>query len=114
MIDRQQFNDMFGQLDKENVVEIIDLFLNSFEERFTLIRKHVEERDFEVLKESAHKLKGAFLLFMDPITIELSKKLVEMARSKTVTGLDHVFAELEKNGLLLVEELKKLRKEFAA
>jgi|GEM_PF-2510427 len=114
MIDRQMFNDMFNNLDKENIVELIDIFFSQYEERFEAIRKNVTERDFDHLKETSHKLKGALVLFMDPVTSQLSKRFVEMARSNTEAGLDQMLADLEKNTRILVEELKVIRKELSS
>ena len=114
MIDRQMFNDMFNNLDKENIVELIDIFFSQYEERFEAIRKNVTERDFDHQKETSHKLKGALVLFMDPVTSQLSKRFVEMARSNTEAGLDQMLADLEKNTRILVEELKVIRKELSS
>ncbi|MEI7662304.1 MAG: Hpt domain-containing protein [Bacteroidota bacterium] len=112
MIDRQQFNDMYSQLDRENVVELIDIFLAEYEEQCSRVRRHVEEKNLLLLRESAHKLKGALLLFMDPVSIQLSKRLVEMARNGSESGIADLYEELEKKIAILVEELMVIRKEL--
>ena len=112
MIDRQKFNETFGQFDKQTVVEIIDIFLSEYAGRFEKLRKNVAGRDFEQLKFSAHSLKGVIANFMDPVTIELSKQLDDMAKNHLQSGLDQVYEDLERNTLLLLEEMKKIRQEL--
>ena len=111
MIDRQKLFS-YG---KEIIIIIIDIFFTEYDERFfRKLRKNVEEKDFVQLKENAHKLKGAIGNFWDPVTSNLSTKLLEMATDKTVSGLDQVYDDLEKNTLLLVEEMKILRQELTS
>ena len=136
MIDRQKFNDLFNNFNKEFVVEIIDIFLSEYDERFRKLHKNVEEKDFVNLKFNAHTLKGVVGNFHDPVTNEiaikfdemattivdfyypettaLSKKVDEMTEKKKEAELPQVYYNLEKNMLRLVEELKIIRKEFSA
>ncbi len=110
MIDRLEFKKTVSEWGEEIVAMNIDIFCSEFEERFIRIRKNVAERDFKELEFTAHSLKGNVVLFMDPVTIQLSKRLVEMARQHITTGLDEVFADMEANSRLLLEELKVIRK----
>ena len=112
MIDREKFNEIFAQFDKQTVVEIIDIFISEYDGRFTKLRKNVGERDFAQLQFSAHSLKGVIANFMDPVTIELSRRLDEMAKNQIETGIDQVFGDLENKAGLLLDEMKKLRQEF--
>ncbi|MEI6155566.1 MAG: Hpt domain-containing protein [Deltaproteobacteria bacterium] len=114
MIDRQKLNDNFQYFDKEIVVEIIDIFFSEYDERFINLQKNVQEKDFVNLKFNAHSLKGVIANFMDPITIELSRKLDEMARDKNESGLDHLYADLKKSSDQLLEELRMLKKELTS
>jgi len=114
MIDREKFNDLFTQLDKEIVKELIDIFLSEFDERFRKLRKNVEEKDFEQLRFNAHSLKGVIAYFVDPVTIELSGRLDRMAKNNTTEGLDEVYRELEKNSVRLSEELKIISKDLTS
>jgi hypothetical protein len=110
MIDRQKFNDNFQYFDKEIIVEIIDIFITEFDERFRNLRQNVAEKDFVKLKFNAHSLKGVIANFMDPVTVDQSRMLDEMAKNKTENGLAELYNDLEKNSGLLLEELIAIKK----
>ena len=114
MIDRAEFNTTINQWGNEIVVITIDIFFSESEERFRILHEDVKSRDFKQLELHAHSLKGNVSYFKDPVTIELSKKFVEMARKQTETGLEEVLENLQKNTLLLLDELKEIRKELTS
>lgn len=114
MIDRHKFNDNFQYFDKEIIVEIIDIFFSEYEERYKNLQQNVLEKDFTKLKFNAHSLKGVIANFMDPVTIELSRKLDEMAKNKEESGLDQLYEELTQSSSDLMEELKQIRKELTS
>lgn len=113
MIDRQEFNETFQYFDKEIIVEIIDIFLSEYDERFKNLRANVAERDFEKLKFNAHSLKGVIANFKDPVTIDQSKRLDDMAKNKVENGLDKALADLEKSSAALIEELIVIKKKYS-
>lgn len=112
MVDREKFKENFVYLDKEIVVEIIDIFLGEYEERLLNIQKNIHDLDFSGLKFNAHSLKGVIANFMDPTTIELSRVLDEHAKHENSTGLQELYDSLKKGTLALVQDLQDLKKEF--
>lgn len=112
MIDREKFKDNFVYLDKEVVIELIDIFLGEYEERLTKIQNNVSTLDFTGLKFNTHSLKGVIANFMDPETIELSQKLDEHAKLETSDGLQELFDNLKTATENLVTELDDLKKDF--
>jgi len=114
MIDRQKFNDNFQYFDKEIIVEIIDIFFSEYDERFEKLQKNVDERDFTQLKFNAHSLKGVIANFMDPVTIELSRKLDEVAKNKEEAGLDKLYEEIKRSAGNLKDELGRIKKELTS
>ncbi len=112
MIDRERFKENFVYLDKEVVVEIIDIFLGEYKERLTNLQKNITEHDFTRLKFNAHSLKGVIANFMDPATIELSRVLDEQAKHEDNNGLLELFDDLKKGTESLVVELNDLKKDF--
>ena len=114
MIDRQKFNDTFQYFDKEIIVEIIDLFISEYPERFDRLHKNIADKDFVALKFNAHSLKGVIANFRDPETTRLSILLDEMAKNRTENGVEQVFNDLQQGTLSLIEELKKMKKEFTS
>lgn len=114
MIDRQKLNQNFQYFDKETIIEIIDIFFSEYPERVEKIQKNIAERDFNQLKFNAHSIKGVVANFQDPVTIELSRKLDEMAKNQQAAGLQEVFNDLNKACVELIEELKSLKTEISA
>ncbi len=112
MIDREKFKENFVYLDKEVVVEIIDIFLSEYEERILNIQNNIKQGDFAGLKFNAHSLKGVIANFMDPPTIELSRVLDEKAKLEDDNGLQEVFDHLKMATESLVSDLNDLKQEF--
>jgi len=112
MIDREKFKENFVYLDKEVVVEIIDIFLSEYEERLLNIQNTITQGDFSGLKFNAHSLKGVIANFMDPPTIELSRALDEKAKLEEGSGLQELFDNLKQATESLVAGLKDLKTEF--
>jgi HPt (histidine-containing phosphotransfer) domain-containing protein len=114
MIDRVKFNENFQYFDNEIIVEIIDIFISEYDERYRNLKKNIDEKDFTQLKFNAHSLKGVIANFMDPVTIEQSRSLDEMAKNKIEAGLKDLFNELEKSSFSLLQELKAIKKELTS
>ncbi len=114
MIDRNKFNENFQYFDKEIIIEIIDIFFSEFDERFEKLSKNVRDRDFVQLKFNAHSLKGVIANFMDPVTIDLSRRLDEVAKNQESGGLDSLYQDLFENTKKLYQELKVIRQELTA
>jgi len=112
MIDRKKFKENFVYLDKEVVVEIIDIFLSEYEERLLNIQNNITQGDFAGLKFNAHSLKGVIANFMDPSTIELSRTLDEKAKLETNSGLQELYDNLKFATESLVTDLNDLKKDF--
>ena len=112
MIDHVRFKENFVYLDKEVVIEIIDIFLGEYKDRLSNLKKNIAEQDFTSLKFNAHSLKGVIANFMDPITIELSRSLDEHAKNENSNGLQELFDNLSRETVSLANELTNLKKEF--
>lgn len=113
MIDRTRFKENFIYLDKEVIVEIIDIFLGEYEERLMAIEKNISELDFTGLKFNAHSLKGVVSNFMDPVSIDMTRKLDDMAKQESTVGLQELYEGLNREITSLAGELRDIRKDFA-
>jgi HPt (histidine-containing phosphotransfer) domain-containing protein len=114
MIDRTKFNENFQYFDKEVVIEIIDIFVSEYDERFSNLDKNIRERDFDKLKFNAHSLKGVVANFMDPVTIDLTRRLDEAAKYREEKGLDDLYTQLRQASENLLSELKQFRTELTS
>jgi HPt (histidine-containing phosphotransfer) domain-containing protein len=63
MINEEKFAETYSHFDKETVVEIIDIFIEEYDERIEKITRQLKTKDFEELKKSAHAFKGVVANF---------------------------------------------------
>ncbi len=112
VIDNQSFNDSFQYFDKEIVVEILDIFLNEYEERLSTIKRSIDELDFPKLKFHAHSMKGVVANFAAPSAQAAAKTLEDKGTGSIKDGLIGDYEKLEEITLKLVEEIKVLRENF--
>ncbi len=112
MINWEKFNELFQYFDKKTIFEVIDLLIDSHEESLAKIRQCIKDRDFPAINKSAHYLKGSVGNFHDPITTDLTLKLMEMGDNKIEEGLEETFAKLPPAVDLLIQELLEYKKKF--
>lgn len=109
IINKEQFQENFKFFDKEIIVEIIDLFINEFDDRMKSIKDSIDNSDMEALKFSAHSLKGVISNFVAEEPRELAKKLEDKADNKDESDLVEIYHNLYASTAQLVDELKDIR-----
>jgi hypothetical protein len=112
MIDRIKFDDTFQYYETEVKIEVIEIYLSEYQERFTTIRNNIVQKDFRNLAYSTCVQKGVVSYFCDPLVIKLSRQLFDMARNNVEDGLEKLFEELEISNGLMAEELKAIKVEL--
>ncbi|MCB9016715.1 MAG: Hpt domain-containing protein [Lentimicrobiaceae bacterium] len=73
MVNKQNFYDTYQYFDKSIIVEIIDIFINEYAERFEKLTKNIAEKDFQNMRFNAHSLKGVIANFSAPVPLEMVK-----------------------------------------
>ncbi|MFZ4545806.1 MAG: Hpt domain-containing protein [Bacteroidales bacterium] len=112
MINWVEFNVLFQHFDKKTIYEVIDLLIDSHVESMAKIDKCIKERDFKGINTTAHYFKSSVGNFYDPITTELTKKLMEMGDKNIEEGLEETFAKLPPAVELLIQELSEYKKKI--
>jgi len=112
MINWEKFNELFKYFDKIQTNELIDLFIDSHVESMAKIKQSIEDRDFKGINTNAHYFKSSVGNFHDPITTDLTLKLMEMGDNKIEEGLEETFAKLPPAVDLLIQELLEYKKKF--
>lgn len=105
MINLENFNENFKYYGNDIVVQIIDMFVEDYQEELKMIEQNIINKDFLSLRFNAHHLKGSIANFMDPETTELTRKLEEMGENKTEDSLAETFSELQLATKILLKEL---------
>jgi HPt (histidine-containing phosphotransfer) domain-containing protein len=130
MINEKKFADTYVHFDKETVVEIIDIFIEEYEERIGKISQQIENRDFENLQKSAHAFKGVIANFemecmaYEEITMIEEKSRIFLdsewnkpeAKDRTEEILQQEFAALfvsfKKHSRQILNQLKSIRHNY--
>jgi len=109
IINKEQFQENFKYFDKEIIVEIIDLFVNEFDERMEKLKDCIERSDRENLRFNAHSLKGVIANFVAEEPHQLAKSLEDTALEKDQAELNNIYHSLYASTSMMVDELKDIR-----
>ncbi len=122
MIDKQKFNELFQQFDKDFILEILEIAAKDIPERIEAIAKNIEDVDFEGLGRNACTIKGTLSNFCDPVSTGLACQLWDHVRSRKPElenrtmddKILQMFSELKTATELLVDELKLIKQELTS
>lgn len=131
MINEKQFLDKYVHFDKETVAEIIDIFLNEYQERIDRISRSLDMRSLENLQKNAHASRaviGNFDMdtraFHEISSIEDQTRLLlqEIKEGRTLSRneeeaffskIEKTFGDFKRDSRSLISQLKELRKHYA-
>jgi len=94
VIDWVQFNENFQYYDKEIIKEVINIFIDEYDDRIAVLEKNISERDFTNLAFNAHSFKSVIANYMAPKPYDLTRKLEDLAKNNSDDGIDEIFKEL--------------------
>jgi HPt (histidine-containing phosphotransfer) domain-containing protein len=109
MIERDDFREHFKYFDREVVVEIIDLFLETYQQQLTDLQKCITALDMEKVNMHAHSLKGLAGTFVDPDAKDIAAAIEEMAKNGEALGMPELFTRLRTSTHQMAGELKEIR-----
>lgn len=98
---------------KDRILKYIGIFLQNLPDELEVLNKHAENKDFNAIRESLHKIKG--------ITAYMGiKKLSSLFNSPHYSKLEELdsealknyFQEIEESCFKAIEELKEIQKEL--
>ncbi|MCF8302160.1 MAG: Hpt domain-containing protein [Bacteroidales bacterium] len=123
MIDKEKFTNYYKAFDKEVVLEIINMFIEEYPERFEKLRRNIEDNDFENLQFNAHSLKGVIANFtytephqlakeLEDITKEINQSEEKTVPEESVKHIQSTYNKLEEATKQLLEDLRNIRTEF--
>ncbi len=98
MINLMAFKERFGEFDKEVIVEIIDIFIQEYDERILSITQFIDNQNLNEFRKAVHGFKGVMSNF-DEESLAYHK-IVFMHHHASV-----LFEETQKGHVLSKEEL---------
>ncbi len=130
MINEESFRNHFSHFDKDIVVEIIDIFIEEYDDRMEKISGFIAKHDLEALRKAAHAFKGVIGNFetdckayqhIEAIENETRDLIEEVNNGRVLSEeeenefyhdlLQH-FAAFRKSSFELLNDLKEIRKEY--
>ena len=106
VIEWEQFNDNFQYYDKEIIIEVIEIFVNEYDDRIKNLQENIDEKDFAKLMFNAHSFKSVIANYMAPKALELTRKLEEAANNNAADSIQQIFNDLKVTSKELLIELK--------
>ena len=100
VIEWEQFNDNFQYYDKEIIIEVIEIFVNEYDDRIKNLQENIDEKDFAKLMFNAHSFKSVIANYMAPKALELTRKLEEAANNNAADSIQQIFNDLKPHGAL--------------
>jgi HPt (histidine-containing phosphotransfer) domain-containing protein len=99
--------------DSQLLREVAGIFLAQSPKHMEKIRRGISDQDPEILKRSAHALKGPAANVLAQGVMEAALKLEEMGRSGSVAGSSEALVSLEEELRKLESALGEFEKEYA-
>ncbi len=112
IINTETIEKAFKAYDKEIVVEIIDLFFEEYPERIAALEKAFDEKDSELLRTTAHGLKGVVSHFYAEGPRTLSKDLEEKGTNGDFDKVGEMVTTLGSQLKQMAEELQELKENY--
>lgn len=104
MVNKQNFYETYQFFDKSVIIEIIDIFISEYAERFEKLSKNIDDRDFQNMRFNAHSLKGVVANFSAPVPLEMIRSFEKSA----ATLLENEGAGFDED--LMKKNLEDIRK----
>ncbi|MBK6345335.1 MAG: Hpt domain-containing protein [Bacteroidales bacterium] len=120
MVNKQNFYETYQFFDKSVIIEIIDIFISEYAERFEKLTKNIADRDFQNMRFNAHSLKGVIANFSAPVPLEMVRSFEKSAAILLENnGSDFDEALMTKNledirkaTLTMAEQLAEIKQEI--
>ncbi len=111
-INKELLQETFDIYDNETIVEIINIFFEEHPDRIKALDEATSNKDSELLRTTAHGLKGVISHFHAEEARSLAKKLEDKGAEGDFSGTEEIkeklFHELDE----MMEELKEIKKKY--
>ena len=112
MIDRAEFQEAFRYYDRKVIIEIIDLFLETYKPLLDNLQKSISAGDVEKVIMHAHSLKGLAGTFIAPGPCSIAASLEEKATKNERSDFTALFSRLEPSIEEMAGELRDIRNQI--
>ena len=95
--------------DKELLVDIINIFIETYPEDLKSLHEAIVESDPETIRKNAHRMKGSISNFGKYKAFEYAKSIEERAREGDISEITEMYDELVGHLNSLEREVKSYR-----
>ncbi|HOI86328.1 MAG TPA: Hpt domain-containing protein [Lentimicrobium sp.] len=122
MLDKQAFRETYHFLDKEVIIEIIDIFLSEYETKLQKLEQNLADGDLPGIRFTAHNIKGVVSNFNVSELYQQAKELEQTATALVESGGEGLdkeamllkIREIRKSTEIMATDLRELRTEMLA
>lgn len=107
MIDWEKFEENFGYYDKETIREVIENYLEEYEERLNTLERNLASGEFAPLSFNAHSLKSVIGNFMAHAPYETCREIETYAKENITHELPTLLKKLKEQIAELNLELRE-------
>jgi len=100
------------QNDKKLLLELLDIFVEDFQQKRKLIDEAVAKSDYEQIKRISHSLKGSSGNISAKSLREILLKFEEMGKNSNLSGVDEVLVEIDAQFQKLIDRIHGLKEEL--
>jgi HPt (histidine-containing phosphotransfer) domain-containing protein len=99
--------------DKDLLVDIINIFIDTYPEDLKTLQESIEEGDTETIRKNAHRMKGSVSNFGKYRAFESAKSIEDLAKEGNLSKMPEMYNELATNLTDLENEVIKYRDEHS-
>lgn len=100
------------QDDKELLLELLDIFVEDFEQKRVTLGEAITNKDFEVIGSIGHSVKGASGNISAKQLREVCIVMEEKGKSQDASGLEDLLSQMDKEYAILKERIVEVKKEL--
>ncbi len=102
------------QDDKELLLELLDIFVEDFEQKRPLLEEAINASDFEEIKSIAHSIKGASGNVSAKCLREVIIQIENMGKNSDVSNGEDLLKQLDEAFVQLSARIKEVKTEYSS
>ena len=112
LINKETLFETYSDYGNEFIIDIIDIFLNEYEEKINFIDEGIKTNDAEKVHFWSHKLKGSIKAFFAPEPAEIAYTIEKLSTAGVFEGVEDLFIKLKEECVKFIAELNELKDEL--
>jgi len=112
MINISEFDETYSDFEKEDMYDILNIFLFDYNNRMETIENSISRGDWETLESQSHRIKGSIAIFFDEDARQAANKLEGSCIEKDKKLSKSFFIKFKKEADKLFLSLSEMRNDL--